>query len=39
LTKLGRQYDYSEVSNVAAWRDRMAQLKGFIETHYKAPGT
>jgi len=38
LTKLGRQFDYSEVPNVAAWRDRVAQLKGFVETHYKGPG-
>ena len=38
LTKLGRQIDYSDVPNVAAWRDRMTQLKGFIETHYKGPG-
>ena len=37
LTKLGRQIDYSDVPNVAAWRDRMTQLKGFIETHYKSP--
>jgi glutathione S-transferase len=38
LTKFGRQYDYSDALNVAAWRDRMAQLKGFVATHYKAPG-
>jgi len=38
LTKLGRQFDYSDVPNVAAWRDRVAQLKGFVETHYKGPG-
>ncbi|RLA31231.1 MAG: hypothetical protein DRR15_13550 [Gammaproteobacteria bacterium] len=38
LTKMGRQFDYSDVPNVAAWRDRVAQLKGFVETHYKGPG-
>jgi len=38
LTKLGRQIDYSDVPNVAAWRDRVAALKGFVETHYKGPG-
>ncbi len=38
LTKLGRKFDYSDVPNVAAWRDRVAQLKGFVETHYKGPG-
>jgi len=38
LTKLGRQLDYSDVPNVAAWRDRVGELKGFVETHYKGPG-
>ncbi len=38
LTKLGRKMDYSDVPNVAAWRDRVAALKGFVETHYKGPG-
>jgi len=38
LTKLGRSLDYSELPNVAAWRDRVSQLKGFVETHYKGPG-
>lgn len=38
LTKLGRQLDYSDVPDVAAWRDRVAGHKGFVETHYKGPG-
>ncbi len=38
LTKLGRSLDYSAYPNFAAWRDRIAQLKGFVETHYKGPG-
>ncbi len=37
LTKLGRQLDYSETPNVAAWRDRVANLKGFVETLVKMP--
>lgn len=37
LTKLGRKMDYSDVPNVAAWRDRIADLKGFVDTHYKGP--
>jgi glutathione S-transferase len=36
LTKLGRKLDYSELPNVRAWRDRMADLKGFVETQYGA---
>ncbi len=38
LTKLGRQFDYSDTPNVKAWRERVGQLKGFVETHYKGPG-
>ncbi len=38
LTKLGRKLDYSDVPNVAAWRERVASLKGFVETQYKDPG-
>lgn len=38
LTKLGRQLDYSDVPNVEAWRERVAQLKGFVATQYKDPG-
>jgi len=37
MTKLGRQLDYSEVPRVEAWRDRVAALKGFVETQVKAP--
>ena len=37
LTKLGRALDYSELPNLAAWRDRMTAMKGFVETHYKGP--
>jgi glutathione S-transferase len=37
LTKLGRQLDYSEMPNLAAWRDRIANLKGFVETQVKMP--
>jgi glutathione S-transferase len=38
MTKLGRQLDYSETPNLAAWRERMAKLKGFVATQVKAPG-
>jgi glutathione S-transferase len=34
LTKLGRKLDYSGLPNVVAWRDRMADLKGFVDTQY-----
>jgi len=37
LTKLGRKIDYTDVPNVAAWRERIADLKGFVATHYKGP--
>jgi glutathione S-transferase len=37
MTKLGRQLDYSEHPGVDAWRQRMAQLKGFVATEMKAP--
>ena len=33
LTKLGKQFDYSNHPNVAHWRERVSQLKGFVETH------
>jgi glutathione S-transferase len=36
-TKLGRQLDYSGTPNLAAWRERMGKLKGFVETQMKAP--
>jgi glutathione S-transferase len=32
LTKLGRQLDYSKHPNVLAWRERVSNLKGFVET-------
>jgi len=35
LTKMGRSLDLSDMPNVAAWRERMAGLKGFLETEYK----
>jgi len=37
MTKLGRQLDYSATPNLAAWRERMSRLKGFVETQMKAP--
>lgn len=37
MTKLGRQLDYSACPNVAAWVERMANLKGFVETQVKMP--
>lgn len=37
MTKMGRQLDYSECPNVAAWVERMSKLKGFVETNMKAP--
>ena len=38
LTKLGRTLDYSDYPNFAAWRERVAGLKGFVETQYKDAG-
>ena len=38
LTKLGRTLDYSAYPDFSAWRERVAQLKGFVETQYKDPG-
>jgi glutathione S-transferase len=37
MTKLGRQLDYSQTPNLAAWRERMGKLKGFVATQVKAP--
>jgi len=37
LTKMGRQLDYSATPWLAAWRERMAALKGFVETEVKGP--
>ncbi|MEC9374784.1 MAG: glutathione S-transferase family protein [Pseudomonadota bacterium] len=35
ITKLGNQYDYSGHPNVAKWRERMLNTKGFLETDIK----
>ena len=37
ITKLGRQLDYSETPDLAAWRERVTNLKGFVETQVKMP--
>jgi len=37
MTKMGRQLDYSAVPNVAAWLQRMGELKGFVATNVKLP--
>ena len=37
MTKLGRQLDYSGCPHVAAWRERVSQLKGFVDTDLRAP--
>lgn len=37
MTKLGRKLDYSQTPHLAAWRERMGKLKGFVETQVKAP--
>ena len=39
MTKMGRQLDYSSCPNVDAWRERMTNLKGFVETQVKMPPT
>jgi glutathione S-transferase len=39
MTKMGRQFDYSEHPGVAAWRERMENLHGFVATQYKMPPT
>jgi glutathione S-transferase len=39
MTKMGRQFDYSEHPRVAAWRERMENLHGFVATQYKMPPT
>lgn len=36
MTKLGHKLDYSGHSNVAAWRDRMVNTKGFLETQMQS---
>ena len=35
LTSNARKFDYSDHPNVAAWRERMANLKGFQETNFR----
>ena len=37
ITKMGRQLDYSACPSVAAWIERMVNLKGFVETQVKMP--
>ncbi len=37
MTKMGRQLDYSTCPKLAAWVERMANLKGFVETQVKMP--
>lgn len=37
ITKIGRQLDYSGCPNVAAWINRMTNLKGFVAT--QVPGS
>lgn len=37
VTKLGRKLDYTNHPNVLAWRQRMAEMKGFVETQVKMP--
>lgn len=37
MTKMGRQLDYSDCPNLAAWRERMSEMKGFVETQVKMP--
>lgn len=37
MTKLGRQLDYSACPSVAAWVERMSNLKGFVATQVKMP--
>jgi len=35
MTKMGRQLDYTDFPNVDAWRNRVSELKGFVETEVK----
>jgi glutathione S-transferase len=37
MSKLGNKFDYSGHPNVAAWRERMANTKGFLETQMQFP--
>lgn len=38
MTKMGKKLDYSASPAVAAWVERVANLKGFVATQVKAPG-
>ncbi|MBW7930700.1 MAG: glutathione S-transferase family protein [Gammaproteobacteria bacterium] len=38
LTKVGRGLDYAATPWLAAWRTRMAALKGFVETEVRGAG-
>ena len=37
MTKMGRQLDYYQSPNLAAWIERMSNLKGFVATQVKLP--
>jgi len=37
MTKMARQFDYSEHPRVAAWLERLDNLRGFIATQVKLP--
>jgi glutathione S-transferase len=37
MTKMARQFDYSDHPQVAAWLQRVEQLQGFVATQLKAP--
>ena len=37
MTKMGRKLNYSECPGVAAWVERMSNMKGFVETQMKMP--
>lgn len=37
MTKMARQFDYSEHPRVAAWLGQLDNLKGFVETQVKLP--
>ncbi len=37
MTSIGNTLDYSGHPNLTAWRDRMLQLKGFVESEVRMP--
>ena len=37
MTKLGNKLDYSDHPNIAKWRDKMLNTKGFLESDIKFP--